>query len=160
MPSTTKELQKELVMKTTKILSLVLIAVMCMFTLVACGGEDPLEKITVNVKVTADGKSIIDDVVVIEYKGDDGYIPSALDAVIKACTDLEYSYTLWGNDNSLESISGEDIETYAMNDTMWWRCTINGVEPELGTAGENPIKNNDTIVFSYEEIPDFEEENK
>ena len=84
-----------------------------------------------------------------------------LSAIKQACEELDYTYTLWGNDNSLESISGEGLGEYAMSDTMWWRCTINGVEPEEGTAGENTINNNDTVVFSYEEIPDFDaEENK
>ena len=145
-------------MKKIRLLSLALIAVLCCSMLFACGGEEELTKVTVNVKATADGKTIIDFPVIIEFNAADGYQPSALDAIIQACKDLDYTYTLWGNDNSLESISGEGIDTYAMNDTMWWRCTINGVEPEEGTAGENPVQDNDTVVFSFEKIPDFDAE--
>ena len=147
-------------MRTIKLLSLALIAVLCLSMLFACGGDEQLDKITVNVKATADGKTIIDTPVHLEYNGEDGYMPSALDAIIQACVDLDYTYTLWGNDNSLESISGEGLGEYAMSDTMWWRCTINGVEPEEGTAGENSVNNNDTIVFSFEKIPDFDAEEK
>ena len=95
----------------TKILSLVLIAVMCMFVFVACGDDD-LDKIKVNVKATADGEVFIDTVVFVEYKGDEGYIPSALDAIIQACKDLELAYTLWNEENSIESISGEGVGPY------------------------------------------------
>ena len=148
-------------MKTLKLLSLALIAVLCLSMLFACGGDEELAKITVNVKATVDGKAIIDTPVIIEYNADGGYMPSALDAIKQACEELDYTYTLWGNDNSLESISGEGLGECAMSDTMWWRCTINGVEPEEGTAGENTINNNDTVVFSYEEMPDFDaEDNK
>lgn len=147
-------------MKKIRILSLALLVVLCCSMLFACGGEEELSKITVNVKAMADGKAIIDTPVIIEYNAADGYQPSALDAIKQACVDLDYTYTLWSNDNSLESISGEGIDTYEMSDTMWWRCTINGVEPEEGTAGENAVQNNDTVVFYFEKIPDFDAEEK
>ena len=135
----------------TKLLSILLIVVMCLLSFAACGEDDSLTKITVNVKVTADGRDIIDDVFSIEYDPNDDYVPTVLDAVIKACEECEFKYTLWSNGNSFESISGDTIDTYANNDTMWWRWTLNGVEPEEGTANDHAIKNNDVIVFSYEE---------
>lgn len=142
-----------------RVLALSLMVVMCLFAFVACG-DDAREKVTVNVKATADGSMFIDTVVVLEFDSKDGYVPSALDAIIQACRDLELTYTLWNNDMSLACISGEGVGPYDSNvegengETMWWRYTINGAEPEDDTAtiGEISVKNGDTVEIFFEKF--------
>ena len=139
----------------TKLLSLVLVAVMCLFAFSACG-DDALEKITVNVKATADGSIFVDTVVIIEFEK--GYTPTALEAIRQACTELELAYTLWNNDMSLQSISGEGVGPYdssvegANGETMWWRCTVNGIESEDLPIGEIAINNGDTVEIFFEKF--------
>lgn len=143
-------------MKKTKILALVLAAIMLSLTLASCGGS-PKVSVTCKISVMLDGEYICDH---YEYtvEGTEKNPPTVLQAAREALQILEIPFEVDDLGNSFESISydGVDYKTglNAAGDTIYaWIYTADGVEPETGRAGVNPVLEGQQIEFTYVGTP-------
>ncbi|MBQ7172206.1 MAG: DUF4430 domain-containing protein [Clostridia bacterium] len=140
-------------MKTLKKTIALLLCAILSLCLFACGGsDDPAdtteavpETITVKVTVKTASETILDNLTITLR--DRATWPTVLDALAQACDAYEVKYTISSDGLMAESIN----DLGQTDDGMFWAWTLNGKEVS-GRAGNTRVNENDTIVFSYENV--------
>ncbi len=134
-------------MKSFRKLSLLLLAVLLVLSMVACGGETA----TVETKVTVEAYDMAGDPILLGEVVVEAENPTVLNALEAMCAAREVA--LVANQFGLvEKIGEVGTSTYVDKDTglnmaIGWTWTLNGVEVE-GFANETAIKAGDKIVYT------------
>lgn len=143
-------------MKKLTLIALILVVALMPLSVFGCGNAS---KVTYNVTVTVndpeDASSPYVDKLALTIEVKEGYAPTVLDAVQKACQDMEYEFTASDDGLSVKSIAeiaefdeiGEDGKTVTAS--SYWSFLLNGEEPKTGRAGNTEIKDGDVIVFNF-----------
>ena len=131
-------------MKLTRVLSLMIVGVMLVFSLASCTAT--AEPITVTLKIIADESAdpVLNTEVTIQSDN-----PTVLDAFLEGCIVNEISYSLSAANDSVLDI--EEYKDYTDADGLvhYWMYYINDVEPTSGTANANAIADGDVITYYY-----------
>lgn len=131
-------------MKLTRVLSLMIVGVMLVFSLASCTAT--AEPITVTLKIIADEHAdpVLNTEVTIQSDN-----PTVLDAFLEGCIVNEVSYALSAANDSVLDI--EEYKDYTDADGLvhYWMYYINDVEPTSGKANANSIADGDVITYYY-----------
>lgn len=136
-------------MKFIKYAALVLAVMMLSVAFIGC---ESVEKVTVNVTVSAvaDGATFFGPVTLpVSTPVDEP--ATVLVAATLAMDENGIYYTITEDGLSLVSI-GDYADTSDDEYTYFWEYTVNGVAPESGRAGTILVNENDVIVFNYVKI--------
>ena len=135
-------------MKKIKIFAVITALVMLMGCIVSCNSTTST---TVNctISVVAGGDYIVDGVE-CPLKAEENTAPVVLDALKMALDFCEVDYELSSNGLSKVVSNGTEYAQGSKEDGFWfWNYTVNGVEPENGSAAINEVKDGDVIVYSF-----------
>ena len=131
-------------MKLTRVLSLMIVGVMLVFSLASCTAT--AEPITVTLKIIADESAdpVLNTEVTIQSDN-----PTVLDAFLEGCIVNEISYSRSAANDSVLDI--EEYKDYTDADGLvhYWMYYINDVEPTSGKANANAIADGDVITYYY-----------
>ena len=143
-------------MKKIRVAALAVALVMLCLAMASCGGSP---KVSVNCTITvAAGEEPIITGYQYTVQGTEENPPTVLQATREALQLLEVAYEVDDDGQSFTSISSDGVD-YKIGldeagENIWaWVYTVDGVEPESGRAGTNPVLEGQNIVFSYVATP-------
>ncbi len=135
-------------MKKTRIISLAIALLMLALCFVSCaGGKGKTVNCTISV-IAGDNKLV--DAVECPLKTNGENAPVVLDALKLALDFCEADYELSATGLTKVAIGGEVYANGQKEDGFWfWNYTVNGVEPENGSAAINTVNDGDKIVYTF-----------
>ena len=143
-------------MKKIKIIAVVTALLMLAGCIVSCaGGSSKTVNCTISV-VAGDTKLV--DAVECPLKADGENAPVVIDALKLALDFCEADYELSSNGLTKVALNGTEYANGQKEDGFWfWNYTVNGVEPENGSAAINTVADGDDIVYTFTLLESEEE---
>lgn len=143
-------------MKKIRVTALAMALVMLCLAMASCGGS-PKVSVTCKLSVMVGDEYILDH---YEYtvQGTEANPPTVLQATREALQLLEISYEVDDEGLSFTCISSDGVDYKTGLDATGenigaWGYLVNGIEPESGRAGTNPVLEGQDIVFTYTTTP-------
>ena len=138
-------------MNKIRIIALAMAVAMLAMCMVSCGGGSEKVSVNCNVSVQINGEEVFGPYN-LTVQGPAETPPTVLQAAQEAFIVCEIPYEVNENGVSLTSVTIDGTE-YAntMDEThiYSWYYLADGVEPEAGRAGTNPVLEGQTITFIY-----------